>query len=43
MITALATPEAGKESITLITCIGAWLGNTYSDRQFVRAVLVDID
>lgn len=43
MITALATPEAGKESITLITCIGAWLGTTYADRQFVRAVLVDID
>ena len=43
MITALSTPEPGKESITLITCIGTWSNarQTYLSRQFTRAVLVD--
>ena len=43
MSTALRSPEAGRESITLITCSGEWsqVQNTYLARQFVRAVLVE--
>lgn len=43
MSTAFKSPEAGKESVTLITCTGEWsqrLG-TYLSRQFTRAVLVE--
>ena len=42
MSTAMRSPEAGKESITLITCSGEWsqVQGTYMARQFVRAVLV---
>lgn len=41
MTTAMKTPEAGKESVTLISCTGEWSStqNTYLARQFVRAVL----
>ena len=40
---ALTTPEAGRESITLITCTGTWIkkDQTYDARQFLRAVLVE--
>ena len=43
MATALRTPEAGKESVTLISCTGDWSQQrgTYLSRQFVRAVLVE--
>ena len=43
MGTAFQSPEAGKESVTLITCTGEWsqrLG-TYLSRQFTRAVLIE--
>ncbi|MDO4612044.1 MAG: class F sortase [Candidatus Saccharibacteria bacterium] len=42
MNTAAASPEAGKESVTLISCTGEWSvqQKTYLARQFVRAVLV---
>ena len=40
---AKKSPVPGKESLTLITCIGDWseTQQTYLSRQFVRAVLVD--
>ena len=41
MTTAARSPEPGKESLTLITCTGAWGGETYLSRQFTRAVLVE--
>ena len=43
MRTAMKSPVAGKESITLITCSGEWsqAQGTYLSRQFVRAVLVE--
>lgn len=43
MATAMKTPVAGKESLTLITCSGDWSydRDTYLSRQFVRAVLAD--
>lgn len=39
---ALRSPEAGRESVTLITCTGEWsqAKRTYLSRQFVRALLV---
>lgn len=41
MRTAMVSPIAGTESITLITCSGSWSNKqkTYLSRQFVRAVL----
>ncbi len=41
----LVSPEAGKESISLITCSGVWsqAQQTYLSRQFVRAIKVDED
>ena len=41
MATAMRSPEAGKESVTLISCTGEWSQQqkTYLSRQFVRAVL----
>ena len=43
MATAMRSPEAGKESVTLISCTGEWsqTQNTYLSRQFVRAVLAE--
>ena len=43
MATAAKSPEAGKESVTLISCTGEWSQQqgTYLSRQFTRAVLVD--
>jgi sortase (surface protein transpeptidase) len=43
MATAMRTPMAGKESVTLISCAGEWSDQqkTYMSRQFVRAILVD--
>ena len=43
MKTAFKSPEAGKESVTLISCTGEWSDKqqTYLSRQFTRAVLVD--
>lgn len=43
MNTALKTPVADKESVTLISCSGEWSQSqgTYLSRQFVRAILVD--
>ncbi len=43
MATALRSPEAGKESVTLISCTGDWSDErgTYLSRQFTRAVLVE--
>ena len=40
---AMRSPEAGKESLTLITCTGEWsqVQGTYLSRQFTRAILVD--
>ena len=42
MGTAMRSPEAGKESLTLISCTGEWSDerSTYLARQFVRAVLM---
>lgn len=39
----LTTPVSGRESLSLITCSGAWsqVQNTYLSRQFIRAVLVE--
>ena len=41
MTTAMKTPMAGKESLTLISCAGEWsqAQKTYLSRQFVRAIL----
>ena len=43
MRTAMKSPEAGKESLTLITCSGEWsdVQRTYLSRQFVRAVIAE--
>lgn len=43
MAKMMTTPEAGKESLSLITCTGAWsqVQQTYLSRQFLRAVKVD--
>ena len=43
MVTALKSPEVGKESVTLISCTGEWSQQqgTYLSRQFTRAVLVE--
>lgn len=37
------SPEKGKESLSLITCTGAWsqVQQTYLSRQFLRAVLIE--
>lgn len=42
MVTAMRSPESGRESLTLISCSGEWSQSqgTYLSRQFVRAVLV---
>ena len=42
MVTAMKTPVAGKESVTLISCTGEWsqTQGTYLSRQFVRATIV---
>lgn len=39
----LQSPEAGKESLSIITCTGVWsqVQQTYLSRQFVRAVIVE--
>lgn len=41
MKTAFKSPEAGKESLTIITCTGDWSQQrqTYLSRQFLRATL----
>ena len=43
MVTALRSPEVGKESVTLISCTGEWSQqqDTYLSRQFTRAVLLE--
>lgn len=43
MSVAARSPEAGKESVTLITCTGDWdsVRGTFMSRQFTRAVLVE--
>lgn len=43
MTIAFDTPEKGKDSLTIITCTGNWIWNkqTYSERLFVRAILVE--
>lgn len=43
MSTAARSPEAGRESVTLITCTGEWSQSqqTYLSRQFTRAVLLE--
>lgn len=43
MAVAAKSPEAGKESVTLISCTGEWsdLQGTYLSRQFTRAVIVE--
>ena len=43
MKTAMRSPEAGKESVTLISCTGEWsqAQGTYLSRQFTRAILID--
>ena len=43
MAVAARSPEAGKESVTLISCTGEWSQQqkTYLSRQFTRAVLVE--
>lgn len=43
MATAARSPEAGVESLTLISCTGEWSEKqrTYLSRQFVRAILLD--
>ena len=43
MVIASKSPEAGKESLTLISCTGEWSDQqqTYLSRQFTRAVLVE--
>lgn len=42
MINAFQSPITGRESLTLISCIGEWsqIQQTYLSRQFARAVLV---
>lgn len=43
MTTALRSPVAGKQSVTLISCTGEWSQQqyTYLSRQFTRAVLIE--
>ena len=43
MTVAAKSPEAGKESVTLISCTGEWsqTQGTYLSRQFARAVLLE--
>ncbi|MBR2658920.1 class F sortase [Candidatus Saccharibacteria bacterium] len=43
MSTALKSPVAGKQSVTLISCTGEWsqVQYTYLSRQFTRAVIVE--
>ena len=43
MATAMKSPEAGKEAVTLISCTGEWSQekSTYLSRQFTRAVLIE--
>lgn len=43
MSVAMRSPQAGRESVTLITCTGEWsqVQGTYLSRQFTRAILVD--
>lgn len=43
MSTAAKSPEAGKESVTLISCTGEWSQSqgTYLSRQFTRATLIE--
>lgn len=43
MVTAMKSPEKGKQSLTLISCTGEWSQQqgTYLSRQFTRAVLVE--
>lgn len=43
MVVAFSAPEEGNDSLTIITCTGNWIWNkqTYSERLFVRAVLVN--
>ena len=43
MATAIRSPMAGRESVTLISCAGEWsqAQRTYLSRQFVRAILVN--
>ncbi len=43
MAVAFSPPVERKDSLTIITCTGNWIWNkqTYSERLFVRAVLVD--
>ena len=42
MVKAMRSPQAGVESVTLITCTGEWsqTKGTYLSRQFTRAVLM---
>lgn len=43
MATAMRSPEAGRESVTIISCTGEWSAqrSTYLSRQFTRAVLTE--
>ena len=43
MNTALSSPVAGVESLSLITCTGEWSQSqkTYLSRQFLRAILIE--
>lgn len=43
MAKMVESPEAGKESLSIITCTGVWsqVQQTYLSRQFLRAVLVE--
>jgi len=43
MTVAFSSPREGKDSLTIITCTGNWIWNkqTYSERLFVRAILVE--
>ena len=43
MVTAMRSPEKGKQSLTLISCTGEWSQQqgTYLSRQFTRAVLIE--
>lgn len=42
MVVAFSSPEEGQDSLTIITCTGNWIWNkqTYSERLFVRAILM---
>lgn len=43
MATAMKSPMAGKESVTLISCTGEWsqAQGTYLSRQFTRAIRIE--